>query len=89
MNRIQSEVHRAVTAGPHRGGLETARLLLIDPRDPHGLIARANRRWVRAMVARLLGVDRSMSSWPGAARPRRTGSWRRGRSILVSPTRSA
>jgi hypothetical protein len=51
-----AEVHG--TADPDavsgRGGAGTANLLLIDPRYPLGLVARANRRWVR-LVARLWG----------------------------------
>jgi hypothetical protein len=51
-----AELHRITdpAARPGRGGAGTANLLLIDPRYPLGLVARANRPWVR-LVARLVG----------------------------------
>jgi hypothetical protein len=51
-----AELHRIADPAtrPGRGGAGTANLLLIDPRYPLGLVARANRPWVR-LVARLVG----------------------------------
>lgn len=68
---------------PHRGGTETASLLLIDPRHPHGLIARANRRRVRAMV-RLLGS--SLDGQLAQGRPPESNRFLAARAqVLVSP----
>ena len=78
------EVHGTATTLPGRSGAETASLLLIDPRHPHGLIARANHRWVR-MVVRLLGSN--LDAQLARGRPPESSRFLAARAqILVSPT---
>ena len=78
------EVHGTATTLPGRSGAETASLLLIDPRHPHGLIARANHRWVR-MVVRLLGS--TLDAQLARGRPPESNRFLAARAqILVSPT---
>src|ERR1017187_10509822 len=78
------EVHGTSTTLPGRSGDETASLLLIDPRPPHGLIARANRRWVRTVV-HLLGS--TLDAQLAQGRPPESNRFLAARAqILVSPT---
>jgi hypothetical protein len=78
------EVPGTATTLPGRSGAETASLLLIDPRYPHGLIARANHRWVR-MVVRLLGS--TLDTQLARGRPPESNRFLAVRAqILVSPT---
>ncbi len=68
---------------PGRSGAETASLLLIDPRHPYGLIARANRRWAR-MVVSLLGS--TLDAQLARGRPPESNRFLAARAqILVSP----
>src|ERR1700735_3950446 len=77
------EIHRTATTVPGRRGAETASLLLIDPQHPHGLIARANRRWVR-MVVSLLGS--TLDAQLARGRPPESNRLLAARAqILVSP----
>jgi hypothetical protein len=78
------EVHGTATTMPGRRGAETASLLLIDPRHPHGLTARANRRWVRTVVS-LLGS--TLDAQLAQGRPPESNRLLAARAqILVSPT---
>jgi hypothetical protein len=71
------------TIRPGRSDAETASLLLIDPRHPHGLIARANRRWVRTVV-RLLGS--TLDAQLAQGRPPESNRFLAARAqVLVSP----
>jgi hypothetical protein len=77
------EVHRTATTVPCRSGAETASLLLVDPRHPHGLVARANRRWAR-MVVSLLGS--TLDAQLARGRPPESNRFLAARAqILVSP----
>jgi hypothetical protein len=77
------DIHRTA-AEPDPGGAGTANLLLIDPRYPLGLVARANRRWVRAVV-RLLGS--SLDGQLARGRPPESNRFLAARAqMLVSPT---
>jgi hypothetical protein len=61
----------------------TANLLLIDPRYPLGLVARANRRWVR-LIARLVGS--TLDAQLARGRPPESNRFLAARAqILVSP----
>src|ERR1700722_6474972 len=78
------KVHGTATTMPGRSGAETANLLLIDPRHPHRLMARANRRWVR-MVVLLLGS--TLDAQLARGRPPESNRFLAARAqILVSPT---
>jgi hypothetical protein len=77
------EIHGTATTRPGRSGAQTASLLLIDPRHPHGLIARANRRWVR-MVVSLLGSN--LDAQLAQGRPPESNRFLAARAqVLVSP----
>jgi hypothetical protein len=79
------EIHRTAdpATGPGRGGAGTTNLLLIDPRYPLALVARANRRWVRAVV-RVLGS--SLDAQLAQGRPPESNRFLAARAqFLVSP----
>jgi hypothetical protein len=78
------EVHGTAITIPGRSGVETAGLLLIDPQHPHGLIARANRRWVRMVVSLL---ESTLDAQLAQGRPPESNRFLAARAqILVSPT---
>jgi hypothetical protein len=78
------KVHGTATTMAGRSGGEMASLLLIDPRHPHRLMARANRRWVR-MVVLLLGS--TLDAQLARGRPPESNRFLAARAqILVSPT---
>jgi len=78
------EVHGTAGTRPGRSSAEPPSLLLIDPRHPHGLIARANTRWVGTVV-RLLGS--TLDAQLAQGRPPESNRFLAARAqILVSPS---
>jgi hypothetical protein len=83
LHPVEAHGPAAPATTPGRGGAGTANLLLIDPRYPLGLVARANRPWVR-LVVRLFGpiLDAQLAR----GRPPESNRFLAARAqILVSP----